>query len=281
MSHSPPPTDDLCSHALAVLVADARRQVVAADTEASGWVNRGVIAVCVDEVFGELFADSQVAAAFENVIAGSPFAVVESRLRTPVAAGAAVCVHLRRLEGASGPLALIEIHAIGVAQNVTAAHALDAVTALPDRRALADRIQSWNHESGGATPFAVLFLDLDDFKHVNDVHGHPTGDVVLRELAARWSGCIRDGDLVARYGGDEFVVLVQGVTDRAEVEPVIRRLRDATQRPVDLGELQLHVHATVGAALPPGDGTTLEELIAAADRDMYARKRRPRADESP
>jgi diguanylate cyclase (GGDEF)-like protein len=195
--------------------------------------------------------------------------------------GGQVPVQIRRFEGPAGVLALVEILASSTTDADSPAGYVDVVTGLPDRRALAERDDAWRRTRGADARFAVLFLDLDDFKRVNDLHGHPTGDLVLREAAGRWRGCLRDGDVVARYGGDEFVALIEGLVDRAGVEALVRRLEDVTRRPIDLGELQLHVHVTVGAALSPADGATLEDLIAAADRDMYARKQRRLAPHSP
>jgi diguanylate cyclase (GGDEF)-like protein len=181
-------------------------------------------------------------------------------------------MQMDRLEGPTGPMMLITIRR---RDSTPPASQVDALTHLPDRRAVADRAELWRSAApGGAPRFAVLFLDLDHFKAVNDGHGHGVGDAVLKQLAARWLQCVRDADLVARYGGDEFVVLINDAATPAEVEPVIRRLRDATKQPVVIGALSLLVDATIGWAAPAEGHWTIEELIAAADRDMYARKGR-------
>jgi diguanylate cyclase (GGDEF)-like protein len=129
-------------------------------------------------------------------------------------------------------------------------------------------------ESGPALPFSLLFLDLNDFKQVNDAHGHAVGDAVLAELAGRWSSAVRDGDLVTRYGGDEFVILLRNVADRAAAEPIVERLRIATLAPIAIAGTAITLSATIGVALSDGDNVSKENLIAAADEDMYARKRR-------
>src|SRR5690606_1875299 len=109
---------------------------------------------------------------------------------------------------------------------------------------------------------------------VNDKYGHAVGDAVLAELAARWSDSVRDGDLVTRYGGDEFVVLLKNVATREEAAPIVERLRLVTIKPIEACGVTLTISATIGVALSDGVDTPLEALIAAADEEMYAGKRR-------
>lgn len=175
------------------------------------------------------------------------------------------------LKGPDGPLTLIELLP---RQAVPTRDSRDALTGLPDRRALAERAEAWRRAAAPSIPrFAALFLDLDQFKPINDAYGHAVGDAVLQQLATRWLGCLRDGDLVARYGGDEFVLLVQDVVEDGDVEVVMHRVIEATRQPVAVGELTLSVSATVGWAKPEHESWTIEDVIAAADRDMYARRR--------
>src|SRR5690606_7725406 len=145
----------------------------------------------------------------------------------------------------------------------------DAVTGLPDRRAIAAWAATLQSNAGvTGRPYAALFVDLDCFKQVNDRHSHAAGDAVLAELAARWMAAVRDRDLVVRYGGDEFVILLDNVADRVAAEPIVRRLGKVTQQPIDWAGTPIEVAATIGLAV--SDGSALVEgLIAAADDDMY------------
>lgn len=152
----------------------------------------------------------------------------------------------------------------------------DALTNLPDRRALAQRFTALQKNSVDESPQAViLFLDLDNFKAVNDEHGHSIGDRVLVELARRWQTCVRDDDLIVRYGGDEFIVLLPAIENSAAAEAVENRLKSATAKPIQVDQLQLQLTATIGIAIAKDKATGLEQLIDLADRTMYAAKQKP------
>jgi diguanylate cyclase (GGDEF)-like protein len=175
------------------------------------------------------------------------------------------------LSGELGPHAILTIESQPQCGN---SEILDALTQLPDRRALLERVAQWRHATAVEPPrFAVLFVDFNEFKAVNDQHGHAVGDVVLRTLADRLRNSIRDGDLATRYGGDEFVLLIHGATSAAEVEPVLARLTAAIEQPLCVSSLMLQLTATIGWAAPSSSDWTTDSLIAAADADMYARKR--------
>jgi diguanylate cyclase (GGDEF)-like protein len=116
-------------------------------------------------------------------------------------------------------------------------------------------------------------VDLDNFKQVNDAHGHLVGDGVIREVARRMTDCVRDQDCVVRFGGDEFVVILERVHGLEEVQRVIGRLRCALRQPIALPNGEVQLSASVGSAISTPECRTPEELLTAADRDMYASKR--------
>ncbi len=151
---------------------------------------------------------------------------------------------------------------------------LDPLTGLPDREFLMKRLATLlTGERIADRQFAAVFLDLDNFKQVNDEFGHLIGDDVLREAVRRIAGCLREGDHVARYGGDEFVALVEGVTAAHEVEPVIERIHAALATPILIPGGEVSLSLSSGMALAGEAGGSPEELLAAADRAMYAAKR--------
>ena len=120
---------------------------------------------------------------------------------------------------------------------------------------------------------ALLFLDLDGFKAVNDQHGHPAGDLLLKEVAQRVLGCVRDDDLLARYGGDEFVVVLEPILDRSVVHAIAERIIECLSGTFTVDGTHVRLSVSVGVALFPLHGTTSADLIAHADAAMYRAKR--------
>ena len=152
----------------------------------------------------------------------------------------------------------------------------DNLTKLPNRMLLEDRLEHAIGRTGrGGHRFAVLFIDLDGFKAVNDVYGHPVGDSVLLQVAERLAGNIRSGDTLARLGGDEFVVLAD-IDDAADAATLAEKLLLQASRPVDVEHGEIHITASIGIAISGADGGSARELLANADAAMYSAKEQGR-----
>jgi diguanylate cyclase (GGDEF)-like protein len=149
----------------------------------------------------------------------------------------------------------------------------DPLTGLPNRLLLADRLRIALEQRRPLTPITVLFVDLDAFKAVNDRHGHLAGDAVLVETAARLQECVRVGDTVARYGGDEFVVVCPSASSRHSAEEVCRRVLGALSRPVDVDGREIPLKGSVGAAVGGPPHVDADMLLARADQALLSAKR--------
>jgi len=152
----------------------------------------------------------------------------------------------------------------------------DPLTGLPNRRLLYDRLEQALARAHRADEMAaVLLVDLDSFKPVNDTHGHKAGDDVLRITADRLKGCLRSIDTVARFGGDEFVVLLDGLTSPEDVAAVAAKIIDAVGRPISppwSAAPDVRIGCSIGVAIYPQDGTDPDLLIRLADAAMYRAK---------
>ncbi|MGE4124518.1 MAG: putative bifunctional diguanylate cyclase/phosphodiesterase [Pusillimonas sp.] len=149
----------------------------------------------------------------------------------------------------------------------------DYLTGLPNRKLLEDRLGvelARAHRS--QTEVALVFLDLDFFKEVNDTLGHAMGDDLLRQVARRLTQCVREADTVARLGGDEFVIIASGITDRSVVRRICEQVLQSLAKPYRLKEQTAYVSASVGVAFYPGDASDAERLMRHADLAMYAAK---------
>jgi diguanylate cyclase (GGDEF)-like protein len=153
----------------------------------------------------------------------------------------------------------------------------DKLTGLPNRTLYHDRLE---HEIAQAKRhhwmLAVMFLDLDKFKSVNDTYGHEAGDEVLQGIATRLKHATRDEDTVSRYGGDEFVYLLGGIRDQKDIAMVASKILRAIQTPCNLSVrdvvVELSLQASMGISIYPRDGETARALIVTADRAMYRAK---------
>ncbi|WP_213937362.1 sensor domain-containing diguanylate cyclase [Pseudomonas sp. dw_612] len=150
----------------------------------------------------------------------------------------------------------------------------DQLTQLPNRELLRDRLKAslaLARSEGGR--MALLYVDLDRFKQVNDTHGHAVGDMLLQAVANRIKGCVRDTDTVARIGGDEFVVLLHSIHAAEDADSVAGKIRQVLAQPLRLDGHSLNIEPSIGAALYPEHGTEEKQLFRHADEAMYAAKR--------
>ncbi len=153
----------------------------------------------------------------------------------------------------------------------------DPLTQLPNRQLFRDQLQAELQNTAAAgSRGALLYIDLDHFKRVNDSLGHEAGDQLLSNVAQRLRDCVKEGDTVARLGGDEFTVILRDVGDAGEVAAVAQRIIDAMKRPMRLHEREHLVRASIGIALFPADGDAMDELLHHADLAMYRAKEQGR-----
>ena len=233
--------------------------------------------------------------------------VTRQRLRNPLDMAVAQdktvgltpnCILIRRdghesaIEDSAAPIhdrngrgigAVIVFHDVSVARSMSlqmthsAEH--DFLTDLPNRMLLNDRInRAIALASRHSKKVAVLFLDLDGFKHTNDSLGHPIGDKLLQSIAKRLTECVRGSDTVSRQGGDEFVVLLSEVETPEDAAITARRMLKAVAEAHPIDQHDLHVTATVGVSIYPDDGREAETLIKNADTAMYHAKENGRQD---
>jgi diguanylate cyclase (GGDEF)-like protein/PAS domain S-box-containing protein len=149
----------------------------------------------------------------------------------------------------------------------------DALTNLPNRRLFRDRLdQEVRKAARSGQQIALLFIDLDRFKQVNDLLGHDAGDMLLAQAANRIKGCVRDSDTVARLGGDEFTVILTSLESPARIEHVCQKILETLESPFHIGKVVAYMSGSVGVTIYPNDATTSEELIRKADQAMYAAK---------
>lgn len=181
--------------------------------------------------------------------------------RQPMAGGGWVATHLDVTEQRKS-----EAKITHMAQH-------DALTGLPNRVLLRDRMEhALAITREGGPKLAVLMLDLDRFKEVNDTLGHPAGDALLQAVAARLHGCVRETALIARLGGDEFAVIDYVKKPVAEASALAERIKKALCAPFDLGDHQVTTGTSIGVAIAPRDGANPDEILKSADLALYSAK---------
>ena len=148
----------------------------------------------------------------------------------------------------------------------------DALTDLPNRVLLRGHLEQRVAELAQGKPFAILYIDIDEFKGVNDSFGHEIGDELLRHVAARLRGCVGPQDLVARIGGDEFAIVKAETRDRRQLTALAEQILDSLRIPAQCKGQEVPIEASIGIAIAPDDGLSLEDLFKNADLAMYAAK---------
>jgi len=206
---------------------------------------------------------------FADAIAGGDFSAPVAKVR--IHEIGQLSDHLHHMQTAlQEQFSAIQIHERQLEQT---AH-YDALTGLPNRVLLADRLQQAMVQSvRRKLPLAVLFLDLDGFKSINDSHGHDAGDVLLKAVALHLQSALRDGDTLARFGGDEFVAILIDLHHPGDATPMLERLLRAAALPVNVGVHALQVSVSIGVAwFDPQDVPDASLLLRQADQAMYQAK---------
>jgi diguanylate cyclase (GGDEF)-like protein/PAS domain S-box-containing protein len=199
---------------------------------------------------------------------------LEQRMRRPDGSAVWVLENVSLLDGDILEGTLIDITDRKHAQEQMEYQAYhDALTGLPNRLLFRDRITvALAHAKRNARASAVMFLDLDQFKLVNDTLGHTVGDRLLQVIGSRLVGCVRADDTVARMGGDEFTILLADLHDRRGAAAVAQKVLEAIRQPVHIDEHELYVTTSIGIAIFPDDGEDAEAVLKNADRAMYRAK---------
>jgi diguanylate cyclase (GGDEF)-like protein len=220
-------------------------------------------------------------ATFQIILVGMPYAIGAAFTPTPWSSVLAIDISMLLFFMSS----LTRMHHIDRVNLIQAERANwflashDTLTGLTNRKSLVDRLEQLctSQSAGtGAESFAVLCLDLDGFKAVNDTFGHPVGDQLLIAVAQRLRRETRESDVVARTGGDEFIILLPGVDDEWAAR-TSQRIIDAVARPVELGlSTELMISVTIGSAFAPRDAPLADLLLSRADQALYAAKRAQR-----
>jgi len=150
----------------------------------------------------------------------------------------------------------------------------DSLTGLANRNLLNDRLSHAISQTARQTgKLAVLFLDLEEFKTVNDTYGHDAGDGVLRRAAERLRGCVRAGDTIARLGGDEFILVLENIEGQEDIDHVVEKIKSGFEQPFNVNSNSIVLGINIGSAVYPENGTDMDTLIACADASMYEDKR--------
>lgn len=224
---------------------------------------------------GEPFADEPLGSATNDRAHGPSNSTLVRRDGVETAIEASVApIHDREGRATGAVMVFRDVSAARVmARQMSHSAQHDFLTGLPNRSLLNVRIeQAITVAKQNGSQVAVLFLDLDGFKHINDSLGHPIGDQLLRSIATRLIGCVRASDTVSRQGGDEFVVLLTDADRLDDALVVVRRMLKAVSEVHSIDQRDLHISTSIGVSLFPSDGVDAETLIKNADIAMYEAK---------
>lgn len=147
----------------------------------------------------------------------------------------------------------------------------DHLTNLPNRKFLANEVQNFLNNKK-KSKMAILFIDIDNFKKINDKYGHKIGDLVLQRIAQIITNALRKNDIISRIGGDEFVVLLKNINSYEETEMVINKIFGLFEKPVKINNIDIYINFSIGASFYPENGQDIEQLIKKADHAMYQAK---------
>ena len=200
--------------------------------------------------------------------------LIAALLAVLFALGATILVLVTKL--VSARKTEIQLHemiaAMKAAENTLKEQAYyDYLTGLPNRALLADRFHlAIERSKRSRKPFAAVMIDLNNFKLINDTHGHAAGDAVLVVMGKRLLETVRSSDTVSRLGGDEFVLVIEAIEDRSELAQIGQKLIDMLSEKVTLESgVDVSLGGSLGFALYPSDGTTMESMLHVADQAMY------------
>jgi diguanylate cyclase (GGDEF)-like protein/PAS domain S-box-containing protein len=267
----------------AMVVVDQGGEIVLLNVQAEkqfGYRRDELIGQKVKNIIPKGFAERLVADALrsaEDALAQQIGTGIELNGRRKDGSEFPIEIMLSPLEGAEGVLVTAAIRDITTRKKAEAlmihSSEHDFLTGLPNRMLLSDRVnQAIRLAIRHKKKVAVLFLDLDGFKHINDSLGHPTGDKLLQSVGKRLVDCVRGSDTVSRQGGDEFVVLLSEEDDSEDVSVTAKRMLRAVAEAHFVDQHDLHVTCSVGVSLYPDDGLNAETLIKNADTAMYQAK---------
>lgn len=253
----------------------------AAATRMSGWGEEEAIGKTLDEVLR--FTDPESGrgtpsllreAVRDNVVVRQDKRVLQRRDDERMAVAESAAPIRDRFGMVTGGVLLLRDAEVAQAQTEALAHQAlhDALTGLPNRLLLQDRLSQALTQAERGAKGALLYLDLDHFKPINDRLGHPVGDRVLQEVATRLRAGVRDDDTVSRHGGDEFVLLLVRLADPRDAARVAEKLINAIEEPIDIDGQKLLVSASIGIALFPQDGRDTASLTRQADAALYHAK---------